>query len=60
MSVAHSPLGSVDHKALFAPNIIIEFAEDSPTFRRKVEELDKNVEGEWRAVLALGLSCLWV
>lgn len=40
-----SPPASVDHKALFRPNLIIEFGEDSPQFRRKVEALDRNVEG---------------
>ena len=37
---------SVDHKKLFRPNLIVEFGEDSPSFRRKVDVLDRNVEGE--------------
>lgn len=36
---------SVDHKAMFRPTLIIEFAEDSPAFRRNVEALESNVEG---------------
>lgn len=39
-------LPSVDHKKLFRPNLIVEFSEDSPAFRRKVDALDRNVEGE--------------
>lgn len=45
-AIASPPLGSINHKALFGPNIIVEFAEDSPNFRRKVEALDRNVEGK--------------
>lgn len=41
-----SELPSVDHKKLFRPNLIVEFGEDSPAFRRKVDALDRNVEGE--------------
>lgn len=33
--------------------MIIEFAEDSPAFRRRVEALDRNVEGEIRFLLRL-------
>ncbi|CAM9470704.1 unnamed protein product, partial [Scytosiphon promiscuus] len=35
----------VNQKELFLPNLVIEFGEDSPAFRRKVEALDSNVEG---------------
>lgn len=34
-----------DYKSLFKPNLIIEFGQDTPSFRRKVETLDQNVEG---------------
>ncbi|CAN0028227.1 unnamed protein product, partial [Discosporangium mesarthrocarpum] len=34
-----------ENLSLFKPNLIIEFDEDSPAFRRKVEALDRNVEG---------------
>lgn len=40
------PKLSIDHKKLFRPNLVVEFGEDSPAFRRKVEALDRNVEGE--------------
>lgn len=44
---AGSPVGSAsEHQAWFRPTLIIEFAEDSPSFRQKVEALDRNVEGE--------------
>ncbi|CBJ33893.1 conserved unknown protein [Ectocarpus siliculosus] len=36
---------NVDQKELFLPNLVMEFGEDSPAFRRKVETLDSNVEG---------------
>lgn len=39
----------VDQKELFLPNLVVEFGEDSPAFRRKVEALDSNVEGTVRA-----------
>lgn len=35
----------VDQKELFLPNLAMEFDEDCPAFRRKVEALDSNVEG---------------
>lgn len=37
---------NVNQKELFAPSLTVEFVEDSPFFRRKVEALDSNVEGE--------------
>eukprot|EP00752_Nemacystus_decipiens_P002697 g2518.t1 len=36
---------SVNQKELFSPSLMVEFEEDSPFFRRKVEALDSNVEG---------------
>jgi len=45
MSMVDENTVQTDYKNLFKPNLIIEFAEDSPSFRRKVETLEQNVEG---------------
>ncbi len=37
-------LGFDANKEIFKPSLIIEFAEDSPSFRHKIDALDQNVE----------------
>ncbi len=37
-------LGFDANKEIFKPSLIIEFAEDSPSFRHKMDSLDENVE----------------
>lgn len=55
---------SVNHRELFSPSLAVDFAEDSPFFRRKVETLGSNVEGETTQMAGslgpkLSRSCLF-
>ena len=47
---------NVNQKELFAPSLTVEFVEDSPFFRRKVEALDSNVEGEIKSSRQQGVA----